>query len=168
MSDATKVCRRCGVDKPRTDFSLARSNRDGLYSYCKECARAQGRAHYIRNREAVKKRTRQWALGNPDKARKAARRYHLAKYGLTAESFASMLERQGGRCAACRTPDPSGQWHVDHDHSCCGWDATKAPLCGGCNRGVLCPQCNKILGLARDDPGVLGALIGYLTTWANP
>jgi len=35
----TKVCCRCGEEKPGEEFSKDRSKRDGLYSCCKECYR---------------------------------------------------------------------------------------------------------------------------------
>lgn len=48
----------------------------------------------------------------------------------------AILEQQGGKCALCGTSD--AEWHLDHDHRCCG---TK-DLCRDCIRGVLCAPCN--------------------------
>ena len=74
------------------------------------------------------------------------------KYGITAEQFAARLEAQGDRCAICRSDAPSGKggWHVDHDH------ATNAI------RGLLCHNCNLMLGNAKDDPARLRAAAAYL------
>jgi hypothetical protein len=59
-----------------------------------------------------------------------------------------MVETQGGRCASCR--DQLIETHVDHDHVT------------GEVRGVLCPNCNKALGMLKDDPMRVSALLTYI------
>jgi hypothetical protein len=73
------------------------------------------------------------------------RRYdRLRKYNLRPEEFDAMLNSQGGRCAICRTNDPGPKgFVVDHDHS------------AGHVRGLLCNNCNRAVGLLKDDPAVL-------------
>ncbi len=73
-------------------------------------------------------------------------------YGITSEQFAAMLESQNGRCAICKTSEPSGKgnWHVDHCHS------------SGKVRGLLCHFCNLMLGNAKDDVDRLTAAIEYI------
>jgi 5-methylcytosine-specific restriction endonuclease McrA len=39
-----KVCTRCGIEKTKDRFSRDRTKRDGLRSYCKECAKASSKA----------------------------------------------------------------------------------------------------------------------------
>jgi hypothetical protein len=46
---------------------------------------------------------------------------------------------------------------VDHDHSCC----ENIPTCGKCVRGLLCGQCNRMVG-ALERPGVLESVNLYL------
>jgi len=72
---------------------------------------------------------------------------------VTPEQYAALLARQEGRCAICQTDQPGGKgsWHVDHDHAT-----------GGV-RGLLCSQCNLMLGHARDDPARLRAALEYLS-----
>lgn len=84
-------------------------------------------------------------------------------HGLSAELFDALLGRQGGKCALCRVSllvedreDRSA--HVDHDHSCC----PGAQSCGECVRGILCRDCNLMLGNAHDDPARLEAAAAYL------
>ena len=76
------------------------------------------------------------------------------------KDYAPMRERilaeQGGVCALCKRA--SNEWHLDHDHSCCG----RKDLCEKCVRGVLCRNCNIGLGMFRDDVALLEAVIAYL------
>jgi len=55
-------------------------------------------------------------------------------------------------CAICHGPPPrrSGRYHVDHDHK------TKKV------RGLLCNNCNVLVGMARENPDVLQEAIAYL------
>ena len=87
----------------------------------------------------------------------------LNRYGLTRADVAARVAEQGG-CAICKRQEPGGSdyrsgWHVDHDHACCPGERS----CGKCIRSILCARCNKILGLAIDDPNVLRAAADYLT-----
>lgn len=74
-----------------------------------------------------------------------------SKYGVTPEDRAEMLRRQGGGCAICGKPEgvlnprtgrPT-RLSIDHDHRT------------GRVRWLLCPQCNTVLAMARDDPALL-------------
>jgi hypothetical protein len=48
----------------------------------------------------------------------------------------------------CRKPERGGrQLAVDHDHACC---ATRMRSCGRCVRGLLCSECNRVLGFFED------------------
>lgn len=58
----TKTCRKCGVTRPTDDFPRLRSSKDGLYSYCKPCTRADKKA---------------WAAKNAEKLREYGRRHYL-------------------------------------------------------------------------------------------
>jgi hypothetical protein len=44
----TRHCRRCGLNKPLTDFHLHR--RDGYQAWCKPCRREYAAAHYQKNK----------------------------------------------------------------------------------------------------------------------
>lgn len=83
-------------------------------------------------------------------------------YGLTVEQYAWMLYDQGFRCAICFTDDPGtrngGDWHIDHDHTCCSGSRS----CGECVRGLLCGGCNRGLGQFKDNPLALQSAINYL------
>lgn len=73
------------------------------------------------------------------------------KYGINEESYHDMLQSQGEMCAICgRQFLESKNIHVDHDHKTLTI------------RGLLCTQCNVILGSAHDDIKVLENAITYL------
>lgn len=82
-------------------------------------------------------------------------RYLATKYGLDHET---LIEIYGdGSCRVCGgTNRPS----MDHDHSCC--PVGNGRKCGKCVRGLLCHNCNIILGNAKDSPEILRSLIAYL------
>jgi hypothetical protein len=85
----------------------------------------------------------------------------LSTYGLTPESYSSMLDAQGGVCAICKRPEGahhSAYLKVDHDRSCC----PRHGSCGQCIRGLLCSNCNRGLGIFGDSPDVMRAAIAYL------
>ena len=87
---------------------------------------------------------------------RANKRHLEVKYKLVT-SYKEIVLSQNGVCAACGNP-PEGQFHVDHDHSCCNGSFS----CGKCVRGLLCPNCNKALGNVNDSIERLEMLIQYL------
>lgn len=116
---------------------------------------AQAREWRKTNKSSNNERCLRWAKANPEKVRAAQRRHSLKKlYGLTPEQWASMFESQGSCCAICGTNESKRgtktSWAVDHCHRT------------GAVRGILCHQCNAMLGYARDSRGTLAAAIVYL------
>lgn len=84
----------------------------------------------------------------------------LRRMGITAKQYDDMLVKQGGGCAICGVEAcRSGKaFCVDHDHSCCNGNGS----CGKCVRGLLCNDCNAMLGFAHDDTDRLAKAIEYL------
>ena len=77
-------------------------------------------------------------------------------YGIDLDIFQNMFTKQGNKCAICFTTlfdkfRPS----VDHCHKT------------GKIRGLLCNNCNRAIGLLKDDIGILYAAIRYLKTAQN-
>jgi len=52
----SKICAKCGLEKPVSDFTYVRLNLDHLHSYCKDCKRVL--EHGIANTKAENKRLR--------------------------------------------------------------------------------------------------------------
>lgn len=46
-----KQCCRCKELKPVEAFGRNKQQKDGLQKYCKECGRASGRRHYLKNKQ---------------------------------------------------------------------------------------------------------------------
>lgn len=72
------------------------------------------------------------------------------KYGIGADDFDTLLDSQGGVCAACGDAETTQRFRLDHDHT------------SGEVRGVLCHHCNVALGHLRDDPKRIDGLKDYL------
>lgn len=84
--------------------------------------------------------------------------YMKSRYGVTQEWYEAKLKEQGDACAICKTPKGDEFFCVDHDHACC----TGQQSCGKCVRGLLCVNCNWLLGQARDNADTLRAALAYL------
>jgi hypothetical protein len=113
-----------------------------------------------RNPERVKELNRAWCEKNArykaeyQKAeyRRVRRSTHLGKkFGLTEEQYEARALAQGGHCALCSYPDiPEKRLAVDHCHKT------------GAVRMLLCADCNRGLGLFKDDPKLLRDAAAYV------
>lgn len=65
----------------------------------------------------------------------------LAKYGLTAEEWLAILERQGGKCAICGVVPANGRLVTDHEHVR-GFRRLPKSQRAQYVRGILCNFCN--------------------------
>lgn len=136
----------------------------------------RSRKWYLLNREKAILNAAEWKKNNPERSQETQRKYRAAesaekrrqyhrrwyannrakvsfytrkrKYGVGTDQFNKMFQDQKGLCAICNKPliNP----HIDHDH------VTKR------SRGLLCPNCNWILGYAHDNPEILESAIKYL------
>lgn len=118
--------------------------------------RAQATALYWKNPELFRAKNREGYLKQKAKGfdfrSKALRRL----WGLTHAQYEELLHQQGGCCAICGTTNPKGRghFHIDHDHAT------------GRRRGLLCHNCNLMLGQARDSKVFLANAITYLDRYA--
>jgi len=83
--DDLKRCSKCREHKPRSCFTKARAEKDGLYPQCKECRKAYNaanrerqheynQAYYAAHKEKLKQNMAQWYQNNRDhhKSRRTA------------------------------------------------------------------------------------------------
>ena len=90
------------------------------------------------------------------------RKYHPVSYGWTAEQYEAEVQKQNGLCAMCTRPQQAGvRLAIDHDHACC----PERTACDKCRRGLLCTNCNTLLGSAHDSIEILEAAILYLKSF---
>ena len=75
------------------------------------------------------------------------------KYGMTAEHYWALFDKQCGKCAICRKPPGRIKLAVDHCHHC------------NMIRGLLCKDCNTAIGLLADSVPHLCRAIDYLTLY---
>lgn len=79
------------------------------------------------------------------------------RYGLEPSDLERMIHDQGGDCRLCPASLADG-YCVDHDHGCC----PDVKTCGACVRGLLCHECNKLLGKIETNPDRLVRMLAYL------
>lgn len=114
-----------------------------------------------KNKEKVAAKTKEWNEKNKERRRLSARKRHLrSKYNITPEDYDRMLETQKGLCIGCERHYSEFKLPllIDHDHACCPTNKS----CGKCIRGLLCTECNGLLGYGKDNPEILKRLIKYL------
>ena len=105
-------------------------------SYCRDCSNAYRRSRY-----------------SPEESFEWNLRY---RYNSPIEEYNLLLTQQGGVCAICKQPETaigrSGKVKTlatDHDHET------------GKVRGLLCAECNTLLGAIENDPVRFEALMKY-------
>lgn len=136
----SKRCNICGIVKPLSEYYRQnhRRTRDGHKHYCRDCARASGRAS------------------------------HLARvYSITPGTYAAMLAAQGGVCAICGEAQRLPRLRPVKRAPRANMDALKIDHVTGKVRGLLCELCNAGLGGFRDDVALLAAAIRYLQQYAS-
>lgn len=134
-----------------------KENEGPLYGFTNEewASLHKNKRAAIRNPEAQRKAYLKWAATkDPEYHRLRARKSQLKlSYGITLEEYDLLLEQQDHSCAICKTKTPTGKWKVfavDHCHIT------------GNVRGLLCNECNRGMGLLRDDPDLLRKAAEYL------
>lgn len=151
-----KKCSRCGLEKELSGFNLNKARRDGTSTYCTPCERDYQKARY-HNPEKHKqiKMDRRIYLQN---RKSSSRKWYLkTTYNITPEQYLDLLLKNNKGCHICG--ETKDYWlHVDHDHACCESDRS----CGQCIRGLLCHNCNSMLGHSKDAPTTLRKAADYL------
>ncbi len=160
-----KPCSICKCFKTTNEYYKDKSRKDGLSNKCKVCVYAYTRGWSKRNPEKVLKSSRDWRARNPEKDwaftskwrknnkerhKESHQKWYLKhKYNLTLEEYRTLVAAQNNECAICRLP-ATKTLAVDHCHS------------SGLVRGLLCKQCNFILGFSKDSIEILKNCISYL------
>lgn len=135
-----RLCHGCGETKPLTEFGPLKTGQFGLKPRCRACEAAKAR----RQRENASAEQRERYL---EIQRRSAAKSAYGPDGLVA------FERiqRGDPCDVCgNRPTGKRAMAIDHCHV------------KGHVRGILCKDCNLVLGWMNDDPNRLRALADYL------
>lgn len=150
-----KTCSQCGTEKEDFAFHNRTTSRDGLNNHCKACKSAYAIAYRANNREAYRQRQRD----RRDKRKGSRKEYYeknktlmrlkgrAYKYNMSVDALVAFLNRTDGFCEICKLKK---NLFVDHDHRT------------GKVRGVLCRECNSLIGYAGEKEGVLLSAIDYI------
>lgn len=146
----TKICKSCGLKKPFCEFSKQKNGKFGLKTNCNICHRKLNKDYYLANKEKVSERNSVWQKNDINK--EAIRFYYVKRtYGIDKDKWLEMLALQENCCAICDTfSEKIKFFSTDHDHVT------------GKVRGLLCKNCNTLLGHAKDDVEILKKAIIYL------
>jgi hypothetical protein len=131
------------VYRARNKESLAADNRAYRQTHAEEIAE-QRRAYRHEHKDEINAQQKTYRKTRKTRLRMLGR---MRKYGLALGEYEQMCQVQQGCCKICG--DPS-QLYIDHCHS------TQRV------RGLLCSQCNLLLGLAHDSPQLLLSAADYL------
>ena len=130
-----KICSKCNQEKDDKEFYKNKTHKDKLQSWCKIC----------QNRCLL-----DWIAANPYKAKEISRKRSLKfKHNISNIEFNNLLTLQNNVCAVCGEPETRIRNReitalmVDHDHKT------------NRNRGLLCHNCNLMIGHAKDNSEIL-------------
>jgi hypothetical protein len=115
------------------------NHRDKLRKYMRE--------RYAKKRDEILAYNRERRTHRPEVERDW---YLRTEYGITLAQYNAMLAAQNGGCAICAGVDTKRRLAVDHDHAT------------GVVRGILCENCNRGIGLFKDNPERLRRAVDYL------
>lgn len=111
----------------------------------------QKREWYYKNKAHCNLKSKLWRRRHPERVSQKNRHSSLERnYGITEHEYQEMFYKQQGLCAICSNPPGIKKLCVDHRHS------------DGAIRGLLCHNCNFVIGNAKDSLAILGSAIEYL------
>jgi hypothetical protein len=144
----SKICTRCNVEKPLSEYHNRAQTKDGKHYACKSCRKEETAARGPQ----IAKYNKQY---HKEKYLTVKKKHALNyKYGMSMEEYNALLTKQNGTCAICKLPDTK-MLSVDHNHLT------------GQIRGLLCDPCNRGLGFFGDSPTRLEAAYHYLQERGN-
>jgi hypothetical protein len=137
-------------------MAQSKEYRRQYYLAHKEKVLQQSHENYKLNKVKRLQQQREYKKKNPDKVKQWEKNYkqrnktklRVQQYGLTEQQYEQLKIEQDNKCAICRRPIDI--FCVDHDHST------------DMARGLLCNQCNSMIGFAGDNTQILLNAIEYL------
>ena len=145
LKDGKKQCKACDKTLDLKMFPRSKTSRTGYFSYCIDCRK-------LINRKADEKR---WSTQREKLILQRRNANYRKNFGITVHQYDLLLNSQKGVCAICFRNEDKKMLHVDHDHS------------SGIVRGILCENCNRGIGMFKDDIKLLASAINYLKKVSN-
>ena len=127
--ETMKICTKCGIELPLSEFSKNKSRKDGLQPYCKVCMKqyyTANREHMLerqkqynaKHAEAIKQYMKQWYADNRAEQLEY-KKLHSKQYYSTLEGYARSIrkanlqaDREQGRCGKDEDPLPSLEYYI--------------------------------------------------------
>ena len=132
--EETKICTKCGLEKPIEQFQRDKQKKSGRRPDCGKCNSKQVCTRARLRREDIN--------------------FNNLKYttGIDRITYETLFNEQKGLCAVCKKPNinPKRNLSIDHCHT------------SKYVRGLLCTKCNFGLGYFDDNKELLLAAINYL------
>ena len=126
----------------------------------RHCVRGMCSSCYDKSRNVGERRAINIARGKTNQSEESWRAWRAknlaSQYGITLEHYEEMIACQDNKCSICGNSERSllrgkiKKLSVDHDHAT------------GQVRGLLCNDCNRLLGNAKDNIATLRQAILYL------
>lgn len=136
-----RKCIDCNIEKDDCSFNLRSKKSELRQSRCKDCESKNAKIRYLKNREKRILKQRKINI--------------LNKYGVTEEEYNIMLKSQDSKCAICGSKEIKRKgakfFNIDHCHK-----SNKV-------RGLLCHNCNIVLGKIEDSKDWLKQALKYLS-----
>ena len=70
---STKICTKCEIEKPVSEFFRNKQHKSGFRSHCKDCVRK----YYEKDKEKIKKRAKEYAKNNKERVIEQRREYYI-------------------------------------------------------------------------------------------
>lgn len=109
----TKICTKCGIEKPLSEFSTHKKTKDGLRISCKKCSyirhkkyrlknkekireyhKEYNKKYYLKNKEKIKEREKKYCLKNKEKIKEKNKERYLKNIEAYKESRSKNKEKR--------------------------------------------------------------------------
>ncbi len=157
--EPVKRCNSCGATKPLSAFYRTRTVKDGRRGSCKVCETPPPHPRVKLSPETLAA-NRTAYIQTPERKKKHRETEHLRRWiragVFTEEKYLAVMAKSNGLCQICGRPETKKRGQtlrrlaIDHDHKTNKF------------RGLLCADCNIMIGMAGEDPDRLKAAAAYL------
>lgn len=117
---------------------------------CGSCKKDMPKANFYRRKKRETEQYLSYCRGCRQRDRLKSRLRH--SYGMTVDDLNLLMRKQDNKCAICNIDQSQLEKRLDIDH------CHKT----GRVRGLLCPKCNKAIGLLKDSSEMLDKASNYL------